>query len=229
MSTITGITMVGKGSETFLKACLENHLMYLDEWIFQLDDLEHVPEVLEEYQWKHPDKIRIIGFKCQAEEHEYGRTWQDEAVARNNLRFKATKEWILQIDVDELYHPFFLDGLGKDLGEAKGDYFYFAKLNFWTSKDILRIDHSWYPDVGGPKLFRNRPELKYFGSEHPTVWDGSRMCVMSMANMAFYPIYHYKRIFPIDMKKEGNFKTLNLDRLRVIRNIFIHPEASKFI
>ena len=79
--SIAGNSMVGspKMVDPFIKGCLENHLPYLDEWIFSVSKKEWIPEILLEYQKKYPKKIKIVEFDCMGEfVSGKGRIWKKE-------------------------------------------------------------------------------------------------------------------------------------------------------
>jgi glycosyltransferase involved in cell wall biosynthesis len=149
---------------------LQTHITENDEILIQYDETGVTPEVLE--YLKLMDKMHenhiVVGFPLN----------KDFATFKNNLTKIATKEFIFQIDADELPNPFLVENLGTVLETNNVDLILIPRVNIVNG---LTIDHikkwgwkvneeGWvnWPDYQ-TRIYRRTDDIEWRGDVHERI------------------------------------------------------------
>lgn len=135
------LCMIVKNEEENLKRCLDSVIGVIDELIIvDTGSTDHTPEIAQAYQAKL-----------------YYHEWKNDfSEARNVSLEKATGEWILVLDGDEMLTPESRQRLKPILATVAADGVLFKVRNF-NPPDVL----SEYNDSPQIRAFRNRPQYRY--------------------------------------------------------------------
>ena len=99
---------------------LQLHIRNEDEIVIQYDDESVTPDVLEYLNLqKMIHNYTIIGFPLN----------KDFASFKNNLKSNCTKDYIFQIDADEIPHDFLIDSIGDVLDDNPVDIVFVPRVN----------------------------------------------------------------------------------------------------
>ena len=115
------ITVCNETEEiTKLLNYLQLHIRNEDEIVIQYDEQSVTPEVLEYLNLqKMIHNYTIIGFPLN----------KDFASFKNNLKSNCTKDYIFQIDADEIPHDFLIDSIGDVLDDNPVDIVFVPRVN----------------------------------------------------------------------------------------------------
>ncbi len=91
----------------------------------------------------------------------------DEGIDRNVVPalIKDTEpDWILIMDIDEVFEDRILDDIGPMMQQDEFDFWGFRMVHFWRTKTHFRMDGNWGEETRvhiHERLFRNNPDLRY--------------------------------------------------------------------
>ena len=141
-----------------------------DEILIQYDEGGVTPEVKEylELMDKMHENHTVIGFPLN----------KDFATFKNNLTKHATKEYIFQIDADELPNPFLVENLGKILESNDVDVFLVPRINTVEGLTVEHIqkwgwrvnENGWvnFPDYQ-MRIYRVTDDVEWRGAVHERI------------------------------------------------------------
>jgi len=197
------LCMIVKNEEHFLRRCLASVASYVDEIIVvDTGSTDRSKAIAGEFT----DKI-------------YDHEWDDDfSHARNSALNKATGDWILVLDADELIAESDLQSIRKTISDTRYDAFFLIQYNYnndplisnWLpvkekskySGDYLGY---WRNRIG--RLFRNRAEIRYQGRVHEVI-DAALKGLKSTT--LEIPIHHHMDDDPSKPKKERQLNYLRI-------------------
>jgi glycosyltransferase involved in cell wall biosynthesis len=189
------LCMIVKDSEAVLKRCLDSVIGLVDEVIIGIDETttDRTLEILQQYKKAHKDYIRFTEFDIR------GCIFSGFDEARNTVIAKATCDWILWLDADEVLYG--LNNLTKYLKPNQFAGYLIKQQHFSVEPPgVLRTD---YP----AKLFRRSPAVQFYGVVHEHPGTSSNEGVGNTA------------IIPDVVVKHDGYETESIRRLRFQRNV----------
>lgn len=171
---------------------------------------DNLPALLEQVQSSMDEIIIVdtgstdntveIARHCGAEVYEF--QWIDDfAAARNFSISKATSEWILILDPDEMLRPDHFAALRNMINGASATGFSFETRNYsgdsalqgWRpvqdKDEMARSFSGWFPSEK-VRLFKNSPVISFEGSIHELV-EPSILKAHGIIERTEIPIHHY--------------------------------------
>lgn len=140
-----------------------------DEIVIQYDEQSVTPEVLEYLNiQKTIHNHTIIGFPLNKDFSSY----------KNNLKSHCTKDYIFQIDADEIPHEVLLDYLPQLLKDNPVDIIFVPRINTVEGLTQSHIDKwGWKVDDNGwvnfpdyqTRIYKNTDEITWMNKVHETI------------------------------------------------------------
>lgn len=166
------------------------------------------------------DNTKEIAKKFGAKIFDY--QWTDDfSSARNFSLSKATKEWILVIDADELLEPQDSQGIMRLISMPRYDAFsliqrtYVNDSNlFSTRMKIPRYGFSSYFDVEVVRLFKNNNGYKYEGQVHELVDKSLKDASIARSDVVLHHIEHLKGEEAVKQKQIRYLEILKKELLK---------------
>ncbi|MCP3683061.1 MAG: glycosyltransferase [bacterium] len=209
------LCMIARNEESCLEKCLNSVKDIVDE-IIVVDS-------------KSTDKTLEIAKKFNAKTFDF--EWQDDfSAARNFSLSKATKDWILILDADEIIAERDLNKI-KKLTESKDiQAFLLIQLNYSNEKGLGFIElQNKTPesfDFAGcypspiVRLFRNNKGIKFDGKVHETVDESLQDKKVALSTL---PIHHYQ-----ELKGKETFREKQLNYLDLLeKDAALNPSADR--
>ena len=146
---------------------LQTHIRKEDEIVIQYDETSVTDEVMDYLKLMNSmhENHKVIGFPLN----------KDFASFKNNLKSHCTKDYIFQIDADEIPHEFLVEYLGQVLEENPVDIVFVPRVNTvegLTQEHINKWkwnvnEKGWvnWPDYQG-RIWRNRPNIMWKNKVH---------------------------------------------------------------
>jgi len=149
MATISAVVLARNEENDFFRACIMKLLKLVDEIIVVLDNRTY-DDTIRLLQSFKDDRIRIFSYGWQGPE--------SYTSAKNYGISKATKEWILEIDADEVV----ADGIDlKAEIEKQPDADCFDLFSEHCLWNFGYRDATYCPHVHQCRLHKNSPEIRY--------------------------------------------------------------------
>ncbi|MEK6968440.1 MAG: glycosyltransferase [Nanoarchaeota archaeon] len=147
----------------------------------------------------------------------YNFTWNgDFSAARNYSLSKASNEWILVIDADEILESQDAAGIKKLVTHNEFDAFSVIQRTYTDdSVDLAfvklknkRYGFSGYFDVEVIRLFRNNNSYKYSGKVHELLDDSMKGARIGRSDVVFHHLEHIKGEESVKKKQLSYLKTI---------------------
>lgn len=162
-----------------------------DEIVVQCDLGNTTKEVYEVIE-KYISEIKVVEFALRG----------DFASFKNNLKSNCEKEWIFQIDADELLHEEFLHYLPQILKDnPEVQLFCLPRINTVegiTQEHIIKWgwninEKGWvnFPDVQ-TRIIQNSPKIQWVGKVHEVIYGHKSQAVLPIEEV--YCLLHHKHI-----------------------------------
>jgi glycosyltransferase involved in cell wall biosynthesis len=140
--------LIVKNEEDMLPACLESLRDFDEVVILDTGSTDKTPDVMRAYAVSRPGVQARIG--------EY--QWRDHfSEARNKAQETATGDWIFVVDADETIPAGTYEAIQKYVQRLDPN---IQVIGFWVESIRGTSRHH------SPRLYRNRPEIKWVGSVH---------------------------------------------------------------
>ncbi|MFN2135610.1 MAG: glycosyltransferase family 2 protein [Candidatus Promineifilaceae bacterium] len=178
-----------------------------------------------------PDGHSIDGsldelYRFRTEEDPHGKVqivtkdgfWTEKDAMSQAYAERATGDYLWQVDIDEFYQPHDMQELIRRLGaNPQLSAVFFKQISFWGGFDYV-VD-GWYlrqaqyqgPGIV-PRVFRWRPDHRYYSHRPVTVVDGQandlgRMNPLNGRDLADQGIfmYHYSLLFPKQVSEKATY------------------------
>ena len=171
---------------------LNNNTREEDEIVIQYDDGGVTDEVLEFLKIKKElHGYTVIGFPLN----------KDFASYKNNLKSHCTKDYIFQIDADEIPHEVMIAYLPQVLEENPVDIIFVPRINTvdgLTQEHIQKWrwnvnDKGWvnWPDLQ-TRLYRRTSDIEWVGKVHERIKGYNTLTILPTEEE--YCLYHHKQI-----------------------------------
>ena len=180
------LCMIVKDEGDFLRACLESVAPLVDEIVVvDTGSTDHSMEVARR-------------FGAQVIQHPWA---EDFSEARNVGLAAASKDWVLQLDCDEVIAPRDLEAIRRCAGSTEYSGFLLTTRNYsdrpdragWTPcQGACREERGypgWFPTTK-VRLFRKDPRIRYKGAVHELV-EQSILKMGGKMGACEVPIHHY--------------------------------------
>ena len=146
---------------------LQQRITEQDEIVVQYDEENVTPEVLDYLKMMHKNHT-VIGFPLN----------KDFSSFKNNLKSNCTKDYIFQIDADEMPSEFMVENLGTVLERNPVDLVFVPRINFvkglteehiqkwgWRVDDKNRIN---FPDYQ-TRIYKRTDDITWMGNVHERI------------------------------------------------------------
>jgi cellulose synthase/poly-beta-1,6-N-acetylglucosamine synthase-like glycosyltransferase len=174
-----------------LLSFLINNKRDIDEVVVQYDEGNTTPEVYQVLN-EYSNNIKVIGFPLKG----------NFASFKNNLKKHCSKDWIFQIDADEMLHDVFIQHLPTILQDNPTvELFCLPRINTvdgLTDEHIKqwrwRVDEKgWvnFPDIQ-TRIIQNSPKIAWVGNVHEVITGHKTHAVLPIQEE--YCILHHKNI-----------------------------------
>jgi tetratricopeptide (TPR) repeat protein len=200
------LCMIVKDEEKFLSKCLESVKDYVDE-IIVVDT-------------GSKDKTKDIALGFGAKVFDF--TWVDDfSKARNFSLTKATKDWILILDADEIIHRKGMERIGELINKDAGGYLLTQK-NYTNDRNVTGfvLDKSEFFEGYYPskivRLFKNSPGLEFKGRVHERVDDSVGKILDSGVDIEHFQFLKGKDF--VDEKQLKYFELLKKKEKEVVKD-----------
>ena len=204
MKTISyAITVCNELEEiTKLLNFLQLHIRKEDEIVIQYDESSVTSEVMEYLNLMnsmHKNHI-VVGFPLN----------KDFASFKNNLKSHCTKDYIFQVDADEIPHEYLVEYLGQVLEENPVDIVFVPRVNTVEGLEQSHIDKwkwnvndkGWvnFPDYQ-TRIYRNTEDVTWMNKVHEKITGYNDFSNFPMEE--HWALYHPKKIDR--QEKQNNF------------------------
>ena len=172
---------------------LQTNIRKEDEIVIQYDELSVTDEVKEYVTLMNSmhDNHNVIGFPLN----------KDFATFKNNLKAHCTKDYIFQVDADEIPHDFLVEHLGTVLDENPVDIVFVPRVNTVEGLTKSHIDKwkwnvnekGWvnFPDYQ-TRIYKNTEDVKWMNKVHERITGYSTFSNFPAEEQ--WSLYHDKQI-----------------------------------
>ena len=172
---------------------LQTNIRKEDEIVIQYDELSVTDEVKEYVTLMNSmhDNHNVIGFPLN----------KDFATFKNNLKAHCTKDYIFQVDADEIPHDFLVEHLGTVLDENPVDIVFVPRVNTVDGLTKSHIDKwkwnvnekGWvnFPDYQ-TRIYKNTEDVKWMNKVHERITGYSTFSNFPAEEQ--WSLYHHKQI-----------------------------------
>ena len=149
---------------------LQTNIRKEDEIVIQYDETSVTDEVKEYVTLMDSmhENHKVIGFPLN----------KDFATFKNNLKSHCSKDYIFQIDADEIPHEFLVEYIGQVLEDNPVDIVFVPRVNTVEGLTQSHIDkwkwnvneNGWvnFPDYQ-TRIYKNNPEIEWSGKVHEQI------------------------------------------------------------
>ena len=149
---------------------LQTHIRKEDEIVIQYDETSVTDEVMDYLKLMDSmhENHKVIGFPLN----------KDFASFKNNLKSHCTKDYIFQVDADEIPHEFLVEYIGEVLDENPVDIVFVPRVN---TVEGLTDEHikkwGWKVDEKGwvnfpdyqTRIYKNTDDVKWMNKVHERI------------------------------------------------------------
>jgi len=172
---------------------LQTNIRKEDEIVIQYDELSVTDEVKEYVTLMNSmhDNHNVIGFPLN----------KDFATFKNNLKAHCTKDYIFQVDADEIPHDFLVEHIGTVLDENPVDIVFVPRVNTVEGLTKPHIDKwkwnvnekGWvnFPDYQ-TRIYKNTEDVKWMNKVHERITGYSTFSNFPAEEQ--WSLYHHKQI-----------------------------------
>ena len=172
---------------------LQTNIRKEDEIVIQYDELSVTDEVKEYVTLMNSmhDNHNVIGFPLN----------KDFATFKNNLKAHCTKDYIFQVDADEIPHDFLVEHMGTVLDENPVDIVFVPRVNTVEGLTKSHIDKwkwnvnekGWvnFPDYQ-TRIYKNTEDVKWMNKVHERITGYSTFSNFPAEEQ--WSLYHHKQI-----------------------------------
>lgn len=178
---------------TTLLNFLQLHIRPEDEIVIQYDDSSATDEVIEYVKLvdKMHDNHKVIGFPLDS----------DFASFKNNLKSHCSKDYIFQIDADEIPHEYLIEILGEVLDSNNVDIVFVPRINTvegLTQSHIQKWgwnvnENEWinFPDYQ-TRIYKNTDDVTWMNKVHERITGYNTFSNFPAEEQ--FCLYHHKQI-----------------------------------
>ena len=172
---------------------LQLHIRKEDEIVIQYDETSVTDEVKEYVTLMdsmHENHI-VVGFPLN----------KDFASFKNNLKSHCTKDFIFQVDADEIPHEFLIEYIGQVLDENPVDIVFVPRVNTVEGLTQSHIDKwkwkvnekGWvnFPDYQ-TRIYKNTPDVTWMNKVHERITGYNTFSNFPAEEQ--WSLYHHKQI-----------------------------------
>ena len=172
---------------------LQTHIRKEDEIVIQYDETSVTDEVMDYLKLMNSmhENHKVIGFPLN----------KDFASFKNNLKSHCTKDYIFQIDADEIPHEFLVEYLGQVLEENPVDIVFVPRVNTvegLTQEHINKWkwnvnEKGWvnWPDYQ-TRIYKNTEDVTWMNKVHERITGYSTFS--NFPSEEHWSLYHHKQI-----------------------------------
>ncbi len=172
---------------------LQTHIRKEDEIVIQYDETSVTDEVMDYLKLMNSmhENHKVIGFPLN----------KDFASFKNNLKSHCTKDYIFQIDADEIPHEFLVEYLGQILQENPVDIVFVPRVNTVEGLTQEHIDKwkwnvnekGWvnWPDYQ-TRIYKNTEDVTWMNKVHERITGYDTFS--NFPSEERWSLYHHKQI-----------------------------------
>ena len=172
---------------------LQTNIRKEDEIVIQYDELSVTNEVKEYITLMDSmhDNHKVIGFPLN----------KDFATFKNNLKSHCSKDYIFQVDADEIPHEFLVENVGSVLDDNPVDIVFVPRVNTVEGLEQSHIDKwkwkvndkGWvnFPDYQ-TRIYKNTEDVKWMNKVHERITGYSTFSNFPAEEQ--WSLYHPKQI-----------------------------------
>jgi len=172
---------------------LQLHIRKEDEIVIQYDETSVTDEVKDYVTLMNVmhENHKVIGFPLN----------KDFATFKNNLKSHCSKDYIFQIDADEIPHEFLVEYIGQVLDTNPVDIVFVPRVNTVNGLTQSHIDKwkwnvnekGWvnFPDYQ-TRIYKNTPDVTWMNKVHETITGYNTFSNFPAEEQ--WSLYHHKQI-----------------------------------
>ena len=172
---------------------LQTHIRKEDEIVIQYDETSVTDEVMDYLKLMNSmhENHKVIGFPLN----------KDFASFKNNLKAHCTKDYIFQVDADEIPHEFLVEYLGQVLEENPVDIVFVPRVNTVEGLTQEHIDKwkwnvnekGWvnWPDYQ-TRIYKNTEDVTWMNKVHERITGYDTFS--NFPSEERWSLYHHKQI-----------------------------------
>jgi glycosyltransferase involved in cell wall biosynthesis len=172
---------------------LQTHIRKEDEIVIQYDESSVTDEVMDYLKLMNSmhENHKVVGFPLN----------KDFASFKNNLKSNCTKDYIFQIDADEIPHEFLVEYLGQILEENPVDIVFVPRVNTVEGLTQSHIDKwkwnvnekGWvnWPDYQ-TRIYKNTDDVTWMNKVHERITGYDTFS--NFPSEERWSLYHHKQI-----------------------------------
>jgi len=172
---------------------LQTHIRKEDEIVIQYDETSVTDEVMDYLNLMDSmhENHKVVGFPLN----------KDFASFKNNLKSNCTKDYIFQIDADEIPHEFLVEYLGQILEENPVDIVFVPRVNTVEGLTQSHIDKwrwnvnekGWvnWPDYQ-TRIYKNTDDVTWMNKVHERITGYDTFS--NFPSEERWSLYHHKQI-----------------------------------
>ena len=172
---------------------LQTHIRKEDEIVIQYDETSVTDEVMDYLKLMNSmhENHKVIGFPLN----------KDFASFKNNLKAHCTKDYIFQVDADEIPHEFLVEYLGQILQENPVDIVFVPRVNTVEGLTQEHIDKwkwnvnekGWvnWPDYQ-TRIYKNTEDVTWMNKVHERITGYDTFS--NFPSEERWSLYHHKQI-----------------------------------
>ena len=172
---------------------LQTHIRKEDEIVIQYDETSVTDEVMDYLNLMDSmhENHKVVGFSLN----------KDFASFKNNLKSNCTKDYIFQIDADEIPHEFLVEYLGQILEENPVDIVFVPRVNTVEGLTQSHIDKwrwnvnekGWvnWPDYQ-TRIYKNTDDVTWMNKVHERITGYDTFS--NFPSEERWSLYHHKQI-----------------------------------
>ena len=172
---------------------LQTHIRKEDEIVIQYDETSVTDEVMDYLNLMDSmhENHKVVGFPLN----------KDFASFKNNLKSHCTKDYIFQVDADEIPHEFLVEYLGQVLKDNPVDIVFVPRINTVEGLTQSHIDkwkwkvneNGWvnFPDYQ-TRIYKNTPDVTWMNKVHERITGYDTFSNFPAEEQ--WSLYHHKQI-----------------------------------
>ena len=172
---------------------LQTNIRKEDEIVIQYDESSVTDGVMDYLKLMNSmhENHKVIGFPLN----------KDFATFKNNLKSHCSKDYIVQIDADEIPHEFLVEYVGQVLDENQVDIVFVQRVNTVKGLTQPHIDKwkwnvnekGWvnFPDYQ-TRIYKNTPDVTWMNKVHETITGYNTFSNFPAEEQ--WSLYHHKQI-----------------------------------
>ncbi len=205
------VCLIARNEERLLPACLQSVSGWAEEIIVvDTGSTDRTPQIAKE------SGAKVFAFGWQ----------NDFAAARNESLSKATQEWILVLDADEVVSASAKAQIDDLLTHSSALLFYLIQTTYaeesatfgWIPnylKDPEAQGYAGFIESPLVRLFRNIPQIRFQGRIHEHAFHEDRKILPAKTPIR---IHHYGKYIPAPLNEKKNLLYLELGRKKCLEN-----------